>query len=151
MPVANHTSPTTCASRCVCGADLANEVHYAKEDVEGTDKKLIELRNSGASESEIQEAQEARHVAQQRYDDAFKKFMEDINGKEMRIAYVDDEEAVLSDDDEEEEEEEEVVDPEDSEEEDEESEEELGTANMLAGGVDDEDDDDEDDEDYKPE
>ena len=96
---------------------------------------------------EIQQAEEARHAAQQRYDEAFKNLVDDTNEKESRIAHVDDEEAVLSDDDDA---------PEnsdnDDDDDDDESEEDLGTVSMLAGGaVDEDEDDDEDDEDYKPE
>ncbi|KAI0685397.1 hypothetical protein BC835DRAFT_1384192 [Cytidiella melzeri] len=143
--IANHTTSTSCLSECRCGADLTNAVHYAREDVNACDKRLIELRNSGVSEDEVQQAQEARHVAQERYDAAFKAFMDFSNNNPMRIASVDDEEALTSDD------EDDMSSEEDGDEDEDEDEDiAVGNVHALAGGEDDDDYDDEEDEDYKP-
>ncbi|KAI0340942.1 hypothetical protein BDW22DRAFT_370529 [Trametopsis cervina] len=96
--IANHASSTSCVSECRCGADLTNEVHYARLEVAECDKALIELRNSAVPEEDIQAAQTARHVAQERLDRAFEAFMEFHNASPMRNTAVDDEEAMSSDD-----------------------------------------------------
>jgi hypothetical protein len=144
--------------------DLTNEVHDARANVDACDKQLIELRNSGVSEGahnlpihllisvdlylchkdQIQEAQEARHIAQERYDAAFKAFMDFIQTRPMKIADVDEAEAEMSS--------EEVVSDEDEDDDSESA--SANTSGVVGGNIDafagDEDEDDEDDEDFKP-
>ncbi|GJE85829.1 hypothetical protein PsYK624_019080 [Phanerochaete sordida] len=123
--------PTThsCGCTCACDPERTPEkvVHDAQKAVQEADQDLRDIRNSGASEEEIHNAEERRHGAQLALDAAYQLL---ISKTAHPKAELDDDEAIATDDED------------DSDEEDSVDDVDFGAMNME--------DDDDDDEDFVP-
>jgi len=124
--------PTTHSCGCVCPCEPTRTpeevVHDAQKAAQDADQALRDIRNSGASEEDIQLAVERRHAAQLALDEAYKVLITQAKHPKPEL---DDDEAVETDGD----------DDDESE-----SEDSMDVVDLSAMN----DDDDEDDEDFIP-